>query len=420
MPDPALRRSRPLARVVGTLALVAALAALGWLLTRPDHTAPPEANVGLLVDRSSGNCESKESNDAGTTVRPFCSISAAVASAEDDDVIQVRAGSYPPLDVRGLARAKYLTIRPRGRERVRLQGAYIDQSSHLRLRGLRITGPVLVAGSDHIQLVRNDVSPRGLTVRPGSSHLLIARNRIHDLDYSARDLNGGYAVLLAGGGGGIRDVTVRGNHISGIPIDGIQLTTVTNLVVEGNEIEQVRKPPGSDVHSDAIQLLGGTGIVIRSNYIHDTSHGVMNTDNHLEGLTLMNNVIVGITGGFGTMLRDASPVTIANNTFWDTKYGVVIRRQANDVTMLNNILNHFDAGQSHLRYEDHNMIPTGATYGPADILGPPQFVNPGAGDYRLAPGSPGTGAGTAKGAPRVDRHGRRRGNPPDLGADEGG
>jgi hypothetical protein len=404
----------------GHRAAVLSLMVLACLCIAATPAGAATARHGLIVDRESlgGHCNDGRGLAAVSQALPLCGLGAALKLAPANSTIVVRRGSYPGLDVgREFDAGGLVTVRAAAGERPTIRGLRTEGMSGLRLTGFNIQQGVMIDASRRIELVDNDISPDGVTVRARSTGVLIEGNRIHDLAYHANAMNGGYGVLLAGGGGGISDVTVRNNAISGIPIDGVQVTSVTGLTVEGNDIGSVRKPAGSEVHSDAIQLLGGSRIAIRSNTIHDSGHGLMNTDNVVHGLTLKNNIFARIDRGHGTLLPLAPGARLVNNTYWHTRYGLVISQASRHVTMLNNIVDQLSAGRSRFRAEDNNVILRGTGYGHNDTRRPPRFVGPGALDFRLRRGSPAID-GAGRSAPARDRFGRARVGAADIGAVE--
>jgi hypothetical protein len=401
-------------------AIAGALTAFAMALLALPAASAAAAGPELVVDRNSvgGHCSDGRSLSSVSVAAPLCSLDAALKSAPAGSTVVVRRGSYPGIDfTRGLGRGGQLTVRAAEGEQPVVAGFTAKGASGLRVEGVRITGGVTILDSSGIDVVGNDVSPRGITVRPGSSDIQIVANRIHDLSYLPDQMNSGYGVLLSGGGGGIGGVTVRDNRIGGIPVDGIQVTSVSNLNIVGNRIGPVRKPPGSGVHSDAIQLLGARHVRIDSNLIHDTGHGLMNTDNPVYGLTVANNVFARVVSGYGTLLQLAPGATLVNNTYWATRYGVLFRGSATGIRLENNILDRFSSGRSRLRAVDHNIVQSGPRFGPHDSGAHPLFRNPHRLDFRPRAGAPQIDAG-GSGGTRRDMFGRRRLGGSDIGAVE--
>jgi parallel beta helix pectate lyase-like protein/thrombospondin type 3 repeat protein len=407
----------------------------GALRIRPCATLDRRISAGaLFVDRDSlgGRCDDARPREAVSRSAPWCSLERADAAAGGGRTVFVRRGSYPKLELRG-KRSSYLTLKPFRGERVTLAGVaahdssfpesgeYAGDAGYVRLEGFRISGPVELFGSRKIQLIANNISSY-LYLRL-TRDVLIERNHIHDTPLGARAIGAdGYAENPSRAG--IHGLTIRGNLIERATYDAIAVYNgAYGLLIERNEISHILRSAGSDLHVDAIQTLGGGGVVIRDNFIHDCLAGMTLIGKALERLVVENNVVAR-TEGWGVDLDDAPGARVVNNTIWDTGAGLgsdgttAIPPPDTSVTLRDNIIDWLQVPRpGYIADQDHNLIAKGrGTPGPHDILGRsgylapqrwPRFRDPKRLDYRLARGSPGIDAGTGEGTPTGDALGMR-------------
>ena len=407
----------------------------------PSHARLP--SHGLYVDRSSlgGACSDRRPAAEVGVAAPWCSLERAAAAAPPGTIVHVRAGVYPQLRLNGARRPDYVTLRAMPGEQVTVDGFDIDDSSHWRFEGFRITdlthmepneGP-LEPGTvlDHIQFVGNELTGFGQVVASGQD-LLFEDNYVHDVEMTLvpngegnchRDPRGSSGrAPRCGHGFRIGDasrVVMRGNRLIRIPADGIQLNGVHDSVFERNSFEEITPFIDPHEHNDGIQLVGDNDRnVIRANvFVQGANHGIiaqpLASGAHPgapDDLLIENNLFVG---RFGMNVYNASGVRVINNTAWNTSISLRLAQIPGPGTMTgavvkNNVLQQFEAPAGMLAEEDHNLIAVGDRRGPHDISTPPSFVDAAARDYRLRAGSAGIDAGTSHGTPTSDHHGTSR------------
>lgn len=430
-------------RIAALAGLVLAIAL--WLCAGAANAAAPT----LYVDRESlgGACsDARSSADVVSPTTPWCSLGRAIQAAPAGGVVLVRAGDYPEPFVTGSRPAETITLKAYPGERPVLDGISVEDSARWRFEGFRVTdGTWITELSSRIQLVDNDMSPQGIFIRAGGGHL-IAGNDIHDLSWDASADRGpldGYGLRVDGSDdpARARDLTIRGNRFRGIPADGIQLGTVAETLIEGNEFTDVADHLDVGEHSDGIQLYGSAhDVTIRRNVFRDTTRGLIAKGYSYERLVIENNLFIRLDpGSTAVNVYDAPGVRILNNTIWGGGTGVWLRDDPDypaamtGAVVANNIIDHFIFAPQHVAYENHNLIgchprrtdpgpcPDGArdvrSYGPHDLFGTPDFA--GEADYELARGSLGVDAGTsaipvdpAVHVPALDRLGRARADDP--------
>jgi Right handed beta helix region len=382
----------------------------------------------LAVDRASigGRCDDDRPPKRVRLSSPWCTLERAVQAAPSGSRVLVRAGTYPELEVQGSrARTRKVAFRPFGSEVVTIDGISTGNVSRLRFERFRIRDYVKLGdGSRGIELVRNDFSPHGVHMRDVDG-VLIEGNRFHDLAPGASDGTCGCAIWgQAWGEKAVRNVTVRGNLMTGLASDGVHFGNGRNIVIEHNTITSAFNS-GDGAHVDAIQIMRAEPLVIRGNRIQNTQHGIMFTDLASRGVLIENNVLAQVRA-YALNAGDIPNARIVNNTFWGNRYGVIIRDDPRDdplptgIVFKNNIVDFQASGGSWFAEHDFNLIAGGNRHGRHDIAGRASFVDPQAGDFHLAAGSKGIDAGTSTGTPQRDRDGHPRRDDPTAANTGGG
>jgi hypothetical protein len=394
----------------------------------------PEAwgvsSADYFVDRGSvgGSCSDARSPAQVSISAPWCSMERAVAAAPSGSVVAVRSGSYPRLVVSGSRqRTSKVTLASWRSERVQVAGLHVKESALLRLQGLWITDSVeLGDGSQGIEVVGNDLTPHGVRLQDVDG-VLIEANRIHDLAPGTTDGRCGCAVWgQAWGTKAVRNVTVRGNEMVDLASDGVHFGNGRNIVIEHNTITSALQS-GDGAHVDAIQIMRAEPLVIRGNRIQDVQHGIMFTDLASRAPVIENNVLAQVRA-YAINAGDIPDARIVNNTFWGNRYGsAIIRDDPRDderpsgVVFKNNLVDSQRTGRAVFAEYDYNLIADGYNmFGAHDRKGSATFVNPAAGDFRLAAGSLGIDAGTSAGTPATDRSGNGRRDDPGAANSGGG
>ncbi len=414
-------------------------ACLGALLT-VIAVVPAGANAAdAYVDRDSigGTCSDTRSASQVSAAAPWCTTARAIAAADEGATVLVRAGEYPGLKAVDVARQQMLTLKAMPGEAVTLTGTstsntdlttravYFKRSSNLRLEGMKITGGAYIQESSNVQFVGNDITTIGMRLR-NVSDALIAHNEFHEFVGSTRALETTANV----GEPGVVRLTIRGNEVHATEYDAISLYwRLQDVLVEDNYIHDVRRPAGSDLHTDALQIApqseGSWGsVIVRRNRITDYDQGILVKDGATNGLVIENNVI-GPPRVFAMHVYNAPNVRITNNTV--AGGNLYLRARTTGATVTNNVLEKFAIDSTAtVALADHNLVDRslynpGYVPGPHDLDGRPTFVDPAADDYSLAPTSLGVDAGTsAHDAPVTDllKKARPSGGAFDMGAYE--
>jgi hypothetical protein len=298
----------------------------------------------------------------GPEVRNAAELLSALRNpANAGTAIVVRAGSYGPLDLSGVAPSTLTALEAAPGEQPVLAGVTMSATKNIRIEGMRFTASIDVQpspASDHgrnIQIVGNEFTGfkwNAIAVREFNDDVLIEGNFIHDLvDEAGTDL--GYGITLHGAYGPIDGATVRGNRVLRIPNDGLQTSGVRSLVIDRNEFSYIAWPTltGSK-HPDIIQIMGAyaPGPVITNNNFHHNSQPVYIQDGIPAG-RIENNLIHDIKN-YGISIGDAGTANgsgiqgwiMRRNTVWDTAQdfgggqGVLWRGDGSGNVLENNVL----------------------------------------------------------------------------------
>ncbi len=305
------------------------------------------------------------------------------------------------------------------------------------IEDVSITGNEL----DHLSLG----SSEALVVNGNVRDFLIEGNRVHDTNNIGIDVIGFEGVASDPTVDQARDGIIRGNEI-------------WNIDSGGNPAY------GQSRSADGVYVDGGRDVLIEANVIRNVNIGIELASEHAGRVTrsivARNNVVIGSTtigiaiGGYDRRRGSTEGCQILQNTVVDTQGPtLLVQFDTRDNVIENNI---FVAGPSSNFVEnpyvenednvlDHNLYfgPGGSSQGmwrwkdtdfpdfeawtagsgvdAHSSFADPEFLDPSAGDYRLAPSSPAVDAGAitpssgeadAAGAPRL------QGASVDLGAYE--
>jgi hypothetical protein len=382
----------------------------------------PKGTHYVDVGSVGGRCDdSRSAEEAASRPTPWCTIGRALAQLPDGGTVVVRGGNYPGLAVGGAKRKNYLTLRAQKGERVSIAGVkmqdrsfessgrYAGNASFLRFQGVRFTKTVsLGAGSRKIQFQHCEFTPADLSLKL-TRDVLVDDSDFHDLPAGARAI-GADGSAQDPKRRGIWNLTVRNSRFRKLSGTAVAVYWgANNLKVEGNAFDHVLLIPGRPEHVDAVQVAGGDGIVLRSNYVHDSEHGLMMKDFlPAKNVTIENNVFTRMRG-WGMLVCDGYGV-VRHNTVWQTGFGIGLQDVPtvpgkSRLTMFDNIIDHLNApDRTMVARMDHNLVASGFGYpaGPHDIwpgvTSPklpanqlPRFAAPNKGNFTLVGGSPGKG-----------------------------
>ncbi len=212
----------------------------------------------------------------------------------------------------------------------------IDSTTGLTIRSARFRS-VTIRGGDRTTIADSTIggTPSNRTydqlifMPDRSDNVVISNN---DIGWTLADNSGntGYGCRCYGETNNLKFI---GNTVHDIAADGFQGSNGTNVLIDRNEIGPVGANPGSDEHSDTIQIVSNdAGMRITNNWLHDQGYfngqSVGNAGNiYIHGgstgsLLFENNLLTHSQGrsdfcGLGTGGTSRSNFTIRNNTWSD-------------------------------------------------------------------------------------------------------
>jgi hypothetical protein len=274
--------------------------------------------------------------DAGCTqtLSPNDRLAAAISKAGDGATLCLRAGSYRLLSLDRVEKSPPVTVRSLPGERASVAGIEIDGSSGLRFARLDIEGGVGIEPSgSRLQLIANDITgPRGVYMfgdyRIGKrvERVLIARNRIHHIDYAGSQQAGyGYGVE---GIGDTRHVVVRGNTIASTASDYMQSASPVDWRVEGNTFLGPSLLGSHEDHQDLWQIFGGghrlsfAGNVARDT---ETQESLLFQEGAFSDVVVEDNLFDHDSRGYTCQIYQSRGLVFRRNTIVGSRWGCLFR-----------------------------------------------------------------------------------------------
>lgn len=366
----------------GLLMVALAIATLGGIAIWVGSGSPGGGGGAAAASRA------ERAGECVATQRSLVALRAAVADAQDGEVICLADGSYGDLELDGGSGGARVTVRAANPGGAAL--AEVD------------------LGRSKLTLARFAIGD-GVTVEPGTVGVTIAHNRI----------GGGYLGIDAGPTTTttVNDVAIVGNKFVGpFGEDAIRLNRYhdangdgVGALVANNEFTNIRE---NGNHSDCLQTVWvGDHLVFRGNYLHDNRcQGFFVKDQRrpVKGILIEDNLILrndapcaaGAQGcGAPSDLQVFGPysgLTMRRNTIWGN--GAIAAFQEADgarARIENNVVYKFftSADLSAARFRDNTRCQRQSSGGswPVPAVGEvvscsPHFQAPGLDDYRLRGG----------------------------------
>jgi len=334
-----------------------------------------------------------------TQTAPCRTFDRAYRVASPGDVVQLAGGSYgsQSIEIDGSKTSTTDVIfRPAAGATVTAGTIDVD-GSHVEFRDLKLTGWNTYPTAD-------DVTFRNITA---NMHYIVGSSNVNVL------------------GGSYGPVTDQDNTQIKPYCFGCQ--GPLHILIDGVSYHDARLSPGSDAHVECMQVWHTRYLTVRNSKFHNCeSHHIFfaGEGEPIRDVTFENNMGGTVLGGFYSF-------RIASNTPGEGCVNVVFRNNsattpmsiecstASNVRLIANVGN---LGQSRCdsRYDWRFNVWNGAKCGSTDVNAPSGYLNPGAGDLHLAPGSAAIDRGDPSSFPAVDIDGNARpmGGAPDAGADE--
>jgi hypothetical protein len=378
----------------------------------------------------------------GAAGQPLATLTKALAVASGGERVVLAAGSYPAAKD-GRARSAWVTVVGPSKGTASVNGLTISGGQRLDISGVRFTAGVGarsvwtkatgIVPPEHIHLSDNEFTNPGgtcISMRDGSSDVVISGNRIHDCQVGFGAAAGGPIVQSSG-------LTISDNRIEDLTGDGIQLGQWNDVTITGNVVDDIRDPAGK-YHNDAVQLTGNSARVrIARNTLTDSRTQLLfiqDAMGPIDDVEVSNNVIAR-SGAVAVQSLGATRVRFVHNTIWGGKDGGLWLGRgsawaghpatpATDTVVVNNLVSSFarrDGSATSLAAG--NVAPcvppkpelstdAAGTTCVTDV----GFRNAGADDLRLVPAAKARSLGSRVATLPVDRDGLARSGPPVPGA----
>jgi len=384
---------------------------------------------------------------AGATVidvRAPSTLAGALATAKAGDRIVLHAGSYANEAISNRKFAAPVFVEAAAGDSVVMAGARFTSCDHLSFSGLQFSATVMLDGSANFTFhgvtldggaseeaalqihgqgaagASHDVLVEDSTIRGGGRTIFVLGKFApsdawnHHLSFVRDDITCGSHNCFQISGG--RDIVIDGNRINGTTTAGVLTAGATRVAITRNRMKGM---PGKSPTATQIATPGMEW---------DNYAGVENMTS--TAIVIANNIIDG--WGSAVQLDAARDVAVVHNTIADgtgvrfnhrtphDQMGNVILNGNSDIRIWNDILPSITlaTGETKPAFESNNVIWKGGGGGPGDVTSMPIFAGA-AGDYALAPGSPGIDAALINAeTPVVDFDNRPRGAMPDIGARE--
>ncbi|MDX6716227.1 MAG: hypothetical protein QOH30_2785 [Baekduia sp.] len=326
---------------------------------------------------------------------------AQFAAATSGQTVCLAAGGYGTF--KGAAKPGPVFVIPQPGAAVSMAVDF-GAASNIILDGLTITGATLTGATNNITIRNSTFTGSLMFDRLANANVLLDHNTHNNIMTCAScdpaRIHGNYDSPTASG------VTVMNSVLSGGNSDGIQTGVGMNII--NNEFSNIKETGPSDpAHSDAMQLIGATGVLVRGNYVHDTASGIVAYDG-IDHATIEDNV-VDIARTAGIELYSDNGSTVRHNTVVYRPTGcyagnvpcgfIDINRKSADpagsgTTVIDNITSGVTLENgSTVATRNHNMVRQGVASG--DFTGTPAYVGGAhptvATGFRLTAGSPGHG-----------------------------
>jgi hypothetical protein len=268
--------------LVVALGSLAGVAEAGGLLSADGDSAAPvptaahvEGEPGLL--RAPGPPAASPRCDHRATVGTL----GDVVSSADRGTVCLAAGDYGTVSVAAKSRRVRLIAERGAAVRMALK---LDQARNVTFDGLTVTSAVL-SGSTRDVTVRNSTFRGPVTISGLERARVLFENNAH-VGIDAVEGGAPARIHMSYSSNEPSGVTVRHSLFAEGDADGIQ--TGVGMEILDNEFRDIRESGPN--HTDAIQLLGARGTLIRGNFIHNTATGIVAYDG-VERVTIERNVI---------------------------------------------------------------------------------------------------------------------------------
>jgi Right handed beta helix region len=354
----------------------------------------------------------------------------AFNSARAGDVIVLASGAYGNFN--GGRKSGMVTILAAPGASVSMGDLVLENAQNLTFDGLQL-GEIEIRGQSTRNItVRNSTITDQTTFRTGelaNANILFDRN-VHPA-WDKCDGCGEGRVFLPEKRAEPSGITIQNSRFGpGGDSDGIQNGSNGTRILN-NEFVGIRQLANGEAHADSIQLYGSRNTVIRGNWFHDVSVGVMAPDG--ADHELIEDNVIQARSPYAINLKSDDGSVVRHNTLpdgscdYNQRCGWILlgAKSGNPASRGTVIRDNIMAGVSwggQTAAEDFNLFAASRGRGANSQRGLPTYVGGPAptsyAGFRLAPGSRGKGnasdgldrgarIGVAAGPPRAGGKGRK-------------
>ncbi|WP_244237114.1 right-handed parallel beta-helix repeat-containing protein [Corallococcus llansteffanensis] len=319
------------------------------------------------------------------------------SAATAGQTICLASGSYGTFSAG--AKPGVVTVKPQSGATPTLALRF-NGANNVRIEGLTLTSAVLLGSTRNVTITGSRFTGAAMIDGVAQSNILFDGNthlninaptgavpaRIH-LPYSSSTHSG---------------VTIQNSRFEGGDADGIQTGVGVNIL--NNQFKDIQE--NGPNHTDAIQLLGAPGAVVRGNYFLNCASGIVAYDG-VERAVIEDNVLDLRGRPWAIELYSDDGSIVRHNTLqhgacdWNLPCGIIdiTRKTADDVgrgtVIVDNVATEISVNNgSTVAERHHNLLRQYAQSG--ELTGVPVFMGGAAptdwSGFRLAPGSPGKSA----------------------------
>ena len=309
------------------------------------------------------------------------SLASVFSSSQGGDTIMLAPGDYGRFA--GGSKSSTVTLKPQAGASPAMDVEFAG-ASNVRLEGLTI-GDLEISGSTR------DVSVAGSrftgfavirTSEMSNANVVLDGNTHADINTCGGCYEG--RITLPGKGSSPSGVTIRNSLFRGGNADGIQNGSRGTSII-GNEFVDIYESAGN--HTDAIQLYGSSNTLVRGNWIHRTSTGIMAPDG-ADHEVIEHNVIAPGGYPFAITLSSDDGSIVRHNTLPDGACSFNLRcgliamgpksglPAGRGTVIKDNIFGKIsiDSGSATTAENDYNLIADDAPHGAHDRRGRPTYV----------------------------------------------
>lgn len=325
---------------------------------------------------------------AATLTATPSNFASVLASAQGGDTILLAAGSYGTFT--GALKSGVLTITPQSAATVTM-ALNFNPASNITIDGLTLTSVYMNDSRTKNITVRNSTITGQTTFRTGTlanANILFDSN-VHAAWTPCSNCGEG-RVFLPERTSQPSGITIQNSRFGlGGYADGIQNGSNGTRILNNEFVGLRQNPSSSTFHTDSIQLYGSQNTVVRGNWFHDVSVGIMCADG-CDHETIEDNVFAVNGSPYAVTLLSDNGSVIRHNTFLD--YGTCDYSQrcgqlylgnksvdppSKSTILKDNIITSFcvcDGTVSGLAEENYNLFTRTAGSGANDVLGQPTYL----------------------------------------------